>query len=58
MNIEVSWKCKQSEEDMDGCAAVETKVLIDPQPTGECICPAGILRLVLGVLGQSLFPET
>lgn len=44
MNIEVSWKCKQSEEDMDGRTAVE--VLIDPQPMGECICPAVILRLV------------
>lgn len=46
MNIEVSWKCKQSEEDMDGRTAVETKVPIDPQPMGECICPAVILRLV------------
>lgn len=46
MNIEVSWKCKQSEEDMDGHIAVETKVPIDRQPMGECICPAVILRLV------------
>lgn len=31
---------------MDGRTAVETKVLIDPQPMGECISPAVILRLV------------